>query len=855
MSAVKERMSGKILYCEQCGKLIPPEEAAAEDYVAIGGAVVCPRCLEASDPERKVRFETQRSSRILRRARTFDTLHVAQAPVQMFPPPGTEAPQSPTQTNMRIIRDEIASEWEAEEEGASAKAGEKKVANAMGKFKIDRAHTTGRWPSLPQQTKRALYAMLGLSAVALLGFIGVLLNGKGSGPSLPEANGFVAPNPAPLPEIQLAPAPPIWPEAPQGDPGDLVYVTTLEALLGEHPEPEVIARCIPELRVITEVGSEQARPAALRALARYLGQLDAHARQVAREAVENAQDLASRELFTLALSRVRKAGDGLPQASPWVQTSGKKKLESFSVEMEGQKAQTLARALAGVEELVAAGNLAGAEDRVAVLRRHAEPDFQQAAEKNEQLLKRAYTEREQARRDSARAAQVAWPKFFKDFDAALASGDLARATKLCQPDKDSGLRAGGVDKPTETLAGFAAEVQALEAVFEVALKAAKGARGTSVPMPVSKGNSRGLLQRTEGRELVLLLDGHAEVRVAIEKLSPASLELLLVKQDGMTQAQYRPTLWTLVLAHGMPSGAAPSAWLAEQFGTLQKGIPLHWQQRFDLEARESRRQELARKVAALREAMAKRDPTSIRLALAQTKGAVQDAGADAGAAERAVVLEAEKAIGASKIKHIIFQNGVQPVRDFVGLQVDQINRYFRNAEKTDEDIHTGLRVGSHNDLQRLLIRFDGLREELGPGRVIRATLEFYQIDAPKADGAVTALYRLKKSWTPNAGTWVNADQRKKVAWEKPGASGSADAEEKAESQILFDGQKELWRSWDITAFVRETLDAKTPNHGLLLRVVKDEPKFHIRFYPDTELDEKKDPALRPRLVVEFETAE
>jgi len=877
MGAVKERMSGKILYCEHCGKLIPPEEAEADDYVEIGGAVVCPRCLEATDPERKQLFDTSRSSRILQRARALEDLSAAQAPVQTFPPPGTELPQSPTQTNVRIIRDELAREWEEEREavragqavtakpaaqpfavvgsGVAAKAGEKKAAKETDLSEIDVAPPTGMWPVLPRRTKLALYAMLGLSAAALLGLTLVLLSRKGPGEAPPAANGPEAPNPTPLPAAPVPPAPPVWPEPPQGGAGDLAYVTTLEALLGEHPEPETIARCIPELRVIAEAGSEQARPAAQRALARYLGFLDAHARQAAREAVENAQDLAARELFTLALSRVRKMADGLPKESPWSQASGKQKLEAFSAELEGRKAQALAQALSGFEALVAAGRTTDAEGRVAALRKHPEPEFQKAAEQAEDLLKRAAAAREQARRNAEQAARVAWPKFFQDFDAALAAGDLARAAKHCQPEKDSGLHAGGVDKPAETLAGFAAEVQALEAVFEAALKAAKGARGTSVPMPASMGKGRGLLQRTEGRELVLLLDGQAEVRVAIEKLAPASLEILLVKQDGLAKAQYRPALWTLALARGMLDGAKPAAWLAEQCGTLQKGLPTHWQQRFELEAREARRQELTRKVAALRDALAKRDPASIRLALAQTKAALQDAGADAGEAERAVVAEAEKAIGAAKIKHMVFQNGVQPARDFVGIQVDQINRYFRNAEKTDEDVYTGLRVGSHNDLQRLLIRFDGLREELGPGRVVRATLEFYQIDAPKADGAVAALYRLKKAWTPNAGTWVNADQRKKVAWEKPGASGAGDAEEKAEAQVLFDGQKELWRSWDITAYVREVLDAKAPNHGLLLRVVKDEPKFHIRFYPDTELDEKKDPALRPRLVVEFETAE
>src|SRR6185295_3976611 len=99
--------------------------------------------------------------------------------------------------------------------------------------------------------------------------------------------------------------------------------------------------------------------------------------------------------------------------------------------------------------------------------------------------------------------------------------------------------------------------------------------------------------------------------------------------------------------------------------------------------------------------------------------------------------------------------------------------------------------------------------------------------------------------------WKNADQRKRIPWDKPGASGPEDAADKPEAQLAFDDQKGQWRSWDVTQYVREIVEGKALNNGLLMRVLKDEPKYDLRFYPEGDLDAKKDAVLRPRLVVEL----
>jgi hypothetical protein len=115
------------------------------------------------------------------------------------------------------------------------------------------------------------------------------------------------------------------------------------------------------------------------------------------------------------------------------------------------------------------------------------------------------------------------------------------------------------------------------------------------------------------------------------------------------------------------------------------------------------------------------------------------------------------------------------------------------------------------------------------------------------------LYALKRAWAPDAGSWLNADRGSKLAWEKPGASGPADADVQPVAQVTLDGQADLWRSWDLTNHLRGVLEGWEKHVGLLMRVARDEPRFLVRFYPDGEpMAALDDSALRPRLVVEFE---
>jgi hypothetical protein len=140
---------------------------------------------------------------------------------------------------------------------------------------------------------------------------------------------------------------------------------------------------------------------------------------------------------------------------------------------------------------------------------------------------------------------------------------------------------------------------------------------------------------------------------------------------------------------------------------------------------------------------------------------------------------------------------------------------------------------------------------VGQGRVRRATLEFYQIDSPEFNGAVVSLFRLKRPWTPDRGTWLSYDAAKKLAWAQPGASDGTDREATEEAKVTLDDKARQWRAWDITRYVQDVLSGKAPNHGFLMCVTNGEPKYHVRFYPETDLQAKKEAGLRPRVVLEI----
>lgn len=856
MNAAQAHMTGKILYCEACGKLIPPEDAEAEDFAIIGGAPVCPRCLEKSDPKRKELFDTARSTRLFSQVELLQKLGAARPPEQVYPPPGTEGQEYPTSTEIKLIREELSNEWE-DGKPKPAKPAQPpepaKPAAPVPETNVpESGDTTGNLPVLPRQTKLAIAGVLVFSLVLLVALMAFVLK------PAQEVGGSASPT-TPIPSVQ-APVPTVQPlEIPKPAAGDdpvrqAGMVETLNEVVGYAPERDVLLKAIATVRELTRSPHEQVQAPAAATLARFLGILDAETRQAARDAAEGSRELADRQLYTLAAKRLTEAQAALPEASPWAQQTGRRQLQALAETLAAEKELAQIKAIQRIETLVAAGQTDAAREAAQALRAHPEPDFQTASEPLLKLLDKAEDIRRLNLKRMEEAGRVAWPGFFRNLDAALAAGDQARAEALCKPPADSVLRAGGIEQPVETLDAFFAETAAVKELYLAALRAAVGREGTFIALPEGMGAPRGTLKGIEGRSLLLQLDNRAEVKLPVERLAPLELERLCVHQKDLAPEKYRPALWTLVLARGQADGP-PLRWLTEQYVSQKRALPEHWRRRFELEARHARHADLRTRLAGLKQSLDAGEELALRGHLAVLAPLAQEFPDSLSLADRELLAAAEKRAGAGKLKHLVFQNGLQPAPDYAGIQVDQINKYYRNEERTDPDVHEGLKVGSHNDLQRVLIRFDGLEAALAKGRIRRATLELYQTEAQKADGAVVALYKLKKAWRPNAGTWKNADQRKRLAWDKPGASGADDAADKPDAEVTFDAQKSLWRSWDVTVFVREVVEGKALNNGLLLRVARDEPKYHIRFYPDGDLDAKKDAVLRPRLVVELETQE
>jgi hypothetical protein len=305
-------------------------------------------------------------------------------------------------------------------------------------------------------------------------------------------------------------------------------------------------------------------------------------------------------------------------------------------------------------------------------------------------------------------------------------------------------------------------------------------------------------------------------------------------------------------AHETPADAQRI--LEKAYGILKQPVPAHWGERFALDAVKRASDEARGKFDALVEATKSGDEAKVKPALdaALAAAAAIEMLGPLTPAQRDTLAAAEKVLRTAKAGRIVLQNGVSPAPEYNGLTTDQISQYRESANKTDVGVQYGLKLGAAGGLQRVLLRADGLEAALGKARVKRATLELYQIESPQSAGAVLGVFRLKRAWAQNAGTWMHFDSAKAAPWALPGASADADAEPKEDTALTLDAQKNVWRSWDVTAYVQDVLTGKAQNFGLLLRVTNGEPDYHVRFYPETDLERTRDEKLRPRLVLEVQ---
>ncbi len=882
MHTVKEQMSDKIIYCNQCRKLIPPEEAIAEDFKMIGGMPSCLRCLEKTDPDRKEKLESARTTRLGLDLDTkaFKALKGAQPPAQIYPAPDSELKDDPTRTDIRELREEVLAELRHEKtKGKKGSEEKKKQPDAppmpQPVDKIDlldskltlppETPSTNQEIPATQKTRTLLWAAL--LALAVASGIFFNWNPKQEASAPPNPPDVTSANPPHDPVVldQAAPVrlktdpPPSKPiqETPSQS-HSLSEVETIVTLTGDEPSLDAALKAMQRLHLIARAGEGKAQASAQAYWNHYRRIADATVRNRAREDAQKALDLAREGKFSDAQTLLQLAKGRLPKEVLWAKNKGLDALTNLEGQLKRQAAGELETASTELAELIKKGQLSKASTLVAALQNHPEEAFKTLSRKAGQEIADAHLALKKKEQKREQIARAAWPVFFERFDRAIAAADYEGAKILCRPQADSPLLMGGLSAPKAVLAGFEQEAQAVQDLFSTALNIAKSPKALSFKLPRLTG--KGLLKGVKGDQLVFQMSG-AEVLISIHRLTPAELSGLLVPGVEPDRSRFAPALWTLAVSRGLWNTGGPAKTLADKYKAVKKPIPFHWLQRFAQDRRKAMLVKIQPLLKNLRTALAQSHPSHIREAL-KALGEVRAEGVEQELtdAERELLKRAEGIVGRTNVKLTLFQNGRSPAPDYVGIRVDQIN--FKNPTRTDVGVHEGLKLGAYGGLQRILVRFDGLRSVIGTGRIRSAKFEMYQLsDFPsaqnvehaKSEAAVVALFRLRRLWKPDAGSWVNADQRRKKRWERPGASGPKDAANQPDATLKIDPVKGAWRSWDVTKFVQETLDEKTQNFGLLMRITTNEPLFDLRFYPDGDLENDSRPKLRPRLVVEYET--
>lgn len=641
----------------------------------------------------------------------------------------------------------------------------------------------------------------------------------------------------------------------------LAEVEVLAALARDDPAFD-LNRGVVRLKRYVRSPEETVRDAASRALQTMLMALDAQARTLARSAAEDAAELAEQQDFPAALQAVESAARALPKESPWAAQSGAAKLQALAESISTRRTEERAKALAEAEEEWRRNKAASpppdkekpehaavAGPRLAALLAHRDPLFrQEAAALKMRLDEEKHTQQTQQQVEVA-ALRTAWLAFFERFGTAVSDGDLETAAKMCQPAEQQTLLKGGVSEPAMLLQGCAADVAGIRALYDAALAKARTDR-RSVELALRRGRVEGALDGVEGRQLFVAIAGGARVGVKVENITAAGLIRILDDKD-LAPKGLLPSLWALS-AYENPAEAA--TFLPKSCANAKLALPPHWVERFKVEKIKRLDDDVTQKLHKLGAALKAGDIEKLKAALEALRPAVAalEEFVPLSAARRAPVESAEKLLRKAAGARVTLQDGVSPTPAYAGLATDQISQYPDSVNKTDVGVQYGLKVGAAGGTQRALLKFDGLEAALGKARVKRATLELYQIDSPQFSGAVIGLFRLKRPWVPDAGTWMSYDSASNAAWDKPGASGDTDAEAKEEAKVALDNRKNVWRSWDVSAYVSDVLSGKAQNLGFLLRVVNGEPNYHARFYPESDLDALKDATLRPRLVLEVQ---
>ncbi|HYG76590.1 MAG TPA: DNRLRE domain-containing protein [Planctomycetota bacterium] len=703
---------------------------------------------------------------------------------------------------------------------------------------------------LPLRTRIALWIMFGAAMVAfalLLDHAVALNTAQPHSPALPvvaapkiEAPPLPQKVEAPAPKAVTAPAVSAVPKAPQ--PPELAELEVLAALTKEDPTFET-RTAIARIKPYENSSDEAVKKAAAVLLGKLNEELDTKARAQARLAAEKAQDLAETGDYPAALDSLKGALDALSPDAPWSK-HGREQLEAKMAALASERVEAKAKA---AREFEAAWR---GDDEAAKLRaedwlKHKDPELRVAIEALKAKIddeQRAARVQRQHRQGAMRAA---WLEFFEKYTAAVADLDLDGAEALCKPAPDSLLYQGPMLEPRKVLDGCLADVKAVRELHQTVLDRSR-ANKKKVSLALKRGSVDGAIEGVEGRQINLTIASGARVGVKVDTITSAGLQTLLGPD-----AQKHPGMLILTACE---NGRDAAATVARAYVISGARMPAHWSERMRIEKFKLLDIELGSRLHDLNEAVQSGKPETVKPALDAARASIKafEEFEPLSDVRKKIVAGAEALLTKSERSRLVLQNGVSPA-DYSGINTDQISQYRESQKKTDVGIQYGLKVGSSGGVQRALIRFDGLENAIGKARVKKATLEMYQIESPQSNGSMLALFRLKKPWAPDAGTWVSFDSAgKNTDWAIAGCSGDADVESKEDAKLTIDARRNVWRSFDVTQYAQDVLSGKAPNHGFLLRVINGETDHHVRFFPETDLESSKDKSLRPKLILELE---
>ncbi len=749
--------------------------------------------------------------------------------MQVYPPPGAADP-SATSTNVRLMREEVLSELQEDNQFI-----------------------------LPLRTRLALLALL----TASLCIVMILVPRRGQ--PQPEQQP-IAPSVTPVapvaPIVKAPPPPPVVePVTSVKVPPVVAPVTPAKPFSKELAEVEVFAalvrddvtlepdRAIKLLTPYTQNADAEVKAAAKKALVPVYAALNERSRTLARTAAEAAEDHLLKEDFAGALDALKSGMDALPPDAPFSE-QGKKDLLAVIDKTTRRREDARQTAFADLEEQLRAGN-AGAQTKFTALLSHPDPTFRQPAETLKAKLgeETAKLRAEKQKRDET--ARKAWSELFQKYDAAMVKGDLSAAGAMCRRPPNDPVLTGGVADPRATLSAMADEVTAVQALYDAALARARDEKGPVIILKRNGVKIDGTLSGVEGRQVKLNYHG-AEVGASIDEVTSASLSSL-VGSDVILKQNLKPALWAVSAYDAPQNGAAE---ILKLYTAAKMDPPTHWQERIKLEKMKKLTESLEKKLTELTDALAggEANGDGVKTALDALLPIVDEYEKiePLNEASRKTITAAQKLVGSRVQQQIVLQNGVVPTADCAVFTSDQISEYREDQKKPNLPKIYGLKLGSGGGTQRFLFRFDGIESALGRSRLKKATLQLYQIESPSSNGAVVGIFALKRAWNPGNGTWSNYDAVKKLDWETPGASKESDINTKDEARVTLDNKNGVWRSFDVTSYMRNVLNGKQPNLGFLMRVINNEPSYQVWFYPETDLDLKRDKTLRPKLVLDVE---